>query len=337
MSRHEQHEWWESAHPAVGADAEPPSDLRLPRVRSTEDLVAEQQARLSVEGPPALTAFATDADADTLPVAVRVRLAASATVRLDALVQAGASREALGKAMVELAQTEHREEVSEFESALARQARAQASYEAGRWSTPRGLAERADRLLEGLRNTPSVMAHRRALERRGQELARAWQLLAVDQRFAEARGRATRMYRHNVRRADGVVEAMRRTEHYWVEMRDGRRIGALRRRREGGYRFEPATRMDRRLTAALRARFASERFYDPDADGITISKFVHDFEVTERAAATRSAREDCACQPEASAALTPSGPQALALVMRAADDAAKGCGGELSSARSPLS
>lgn len=337
MSRHEQHEWWESEHPAVGADAEPPSDLRLPRVRSAEDLVAAQQARLSVAGSPALTAFATDDDADTLPVAVRVRLAASATVRLGALVQAGASREALGKAMVELAQTEHREEVSEFESALARQARAQASYEAGRWSTPRGLAERAERLLEGLRNTPSVMDHKRALERRGQELARAWQLLAVDQRFAEARGRATRMYRHNVRRADGVVEAMRRTEHYWVKMRDGRRIGALRRKREGGYRFEPATRMDRRLTAALRARFASERFYDPDADAIAISAFVHDFEVTERAAATRSAREDYACQPEASAALTPSGPQALALVMRAADDAAEGCGGELSSARSPLS
>ena len=321
MSRHEQHEWWESEHPAVGADAGPPSDLRLPRVRSAEALVAEQQARLSVEGSPALTAFATDDDGDMLPVQVRVRLAASATVRLGALVQAGASREALGKAMVELAQAEHREEVSEFESALARQARAQASYEAGRWSTPRGLAERADRLLEGLRNTPSVMGHKRALERRDQDLERAWQLLAVDQRFAEARGRATRMYRHNVRRADGVVEAMRRTEHYWVEMRDGRRIGALRRRREGGYRFEPATRMDRRLTAALRARFASERFYDPDADAIAISAFVHDFAATERAAGTRAAREDYACQVDEKRPLTTSGSRSLALLVNASEDA----------------
>ena len=326
MSRHEQDEWSEDGHAAVGADAEPPSDLRLPRVRSAEDLVAAQQARLGVERSSALPSFATDADDDTLPVAVQSRLAASAAARLGALVEAGASREALGKILVEIAQDEHREELAAFECTLMRHARAEARYEAGRWSTPRALEERAGRLHEGLRNTPEVRRHKLALERRGQELERAWQLLAVEQRFAEARGRATRMYRHNFVRADGMVEALRSTAHYWVEMRDGRRVGALRHRREGGYRFEPATRMDRHLTAALRERFEWERFYDPDTDAITISNFVHAFESTERAAGTRAAREDYASSLDAMRPLTRSGPPSLGFVMKAREDAEVGGG-----------
>jgi hypothetical protein len=235
------------------------------------------------------------------------------------MVQAGASREALGKALVELAQDEDREERAAWECTLARHARAQARYEAGGWSTPRALEERADRLLEGLRSTPAVMGHTRALERRSQELERAWQLLAVDQRFAEARGSAKRMYKHNFVRADGLVEAIRSTAHYWVEMRDGRRVGALRHRREGGYRFEPATRMDRRLTSALRARFEWERFYDPDTDAMTISKFVHDFEAAARAATAREAREDFAHQPDDAVLRVDERQHPLALVERGVD------------------
>jgi hypothetical protein len=78
--------------------------------------------------------------------------------------------------------------------------------------------------------------------------------------------------------------------------------------------------MDRRLTAALRARFASERFYDPDADAIAISAFVHDFEATERAAGTRAARADYACQVDEKRPLTTSGTPSLALLMNPSDD-----------------
>lgn len=325
MWLHAQNDWSVSATTAVGAEDEPPSELQLPNVRSAETLVAAQQARLGVEPSSELPAFATDAEDAALPVAVRSRLATNAAARLGALAQAGASREALGKALVELAQDEDREERAAWEGTLARHARAQARYEAGGWSTPRALEERADRLLEGLRSTPAVMGHTRALERRSKALERAWQLLAVDQRFAESRGSATRMYKHNFVRADGGVEAIRSTAHYWVEMRDGRRVGALRRRREGGYRFEPATRMDRRLTAALRARFGWERFYDPDTDAIAISKLVHDWETATRAAAARAAREDFAHQTKEAPLAVSARQHALALVERGLDGHV--CGG----------
>lgn len=316
---------WESeASAGSEVDSAPPA-LRLPAVRTAETLVAEQQAHLGAGASRELPAFTTDAEDAALPVAIRSQLAASATTRLSALRAAGISREGLGKALVELAQDEHREEVAAFESTLRSHARAEARHEAGRWSTPRRLEERAERLLEGLRNTSEVRGHKLALERRAKDLERAWQLLAVDQRFAEARGRACPMYKHNFVRADGLVESIRRTAHYWVEMRDGRRVGALRRRREGGYRFEPATRMDRRLATALRARFGWERFYDPDTDAIAISKFVHDWEAATRAATAREAREDFAHQTEETPLAVGVRQHALALVERGPDGHV--CGG----------
>jgi hypothetical protein len=272
------------------AETAVPPRLKLPPLRSAETLVAAQQAALRraiAHEPPV---YATDNDGHALSAVIGPRAEAAGAARVGALMRAGASPEAMRKAVVEMAQDAHRDERAAFEAALRCHASAEAQAEAGRWSTARGLAERTERLLEGLSSTSTVIQYRLALEQRGQALTRAWQLLAVDQRLAEARGRATRMYRHNVRRADGQIDALRGTEHYWVEMRDGRRVGMLRRTKAGCYRFTPATRMDRRLTAALRERFGSERFYEPDDDAIAIAKLAHDFEAQQRAAGARETR-----------------------------------------------
>ena len=336
MRANDDDSWESEASAGCEVDSAPPA-LRLPAVRTAEALVAEQQAHLGAGPSRELTAFTTDGEGAALPVAIRSRLAASATARLGALRAAGVSREGLGKALVELAQDEHREEVAAFESALRSHARAEARHEAGRWSTPRALEERAERLVEGLRNTSEVRGHKLALERRAKDLERAWQLLAVHQRFAEARGRACPMYKHNFVRADGLVESIRRTAHYWVEMQDGRRVGALRHRREGGYRFEPATRMDRRLTAALRERFGWERFYDPDTDAIAISKFVDDWEAAARAAKARAARDDYAGQPAQERSVANRGQSALGFAAIVGDDREVGRGVRLSGERSNVS
>jgi hypothetical protein len=306
----------------VGLHVESPLPAEPPR--SAEILLSVQYAQasglaLAHEGGISAADGATDTEdddgpwptatppGDPLPREVRARLMAEARTQCEQLVRAGASPAALRKRLVEMANAEHREEVAAFESVLWRRARAEAWAEAGERATPRAIDERTERLLDGLRNTSAVSRHRHALEQRGKALDLAWRLAAQDQTFSEARGRARRMYRHNVRRADGLVEALRLTAHYWVEMNDGRRVAVLRHRRDVGYRFEPATRLERRLSAALRERFGSERFYDPDTDAIAVSKFVYEFEAAARVAKARAAQSDYAHQARTSQSLEGAG------------------------------
>lgn len=237
---------------------------RFPLLRSAEELVLSQQPKL-LDSLNANAAAPLPAGEVPLPEALRLQ-------------------------MVELATDAHREEMAAFDLELWRDARESAKDEAGKWATPMQLDERTERLLEGLNNSREVRLRRLALEERGKALERAWRLTVIDKRFAEARGRARRIYRHNFRRADGLVEALRRTPHYTVEMHDGRKVAQLLQLKGGWYGFVPATRMDRRLTAALRDRFGADKFYDPTYDAMTIAKFVHEFEAAARAASTRQVR-----------------------------------------------